>query len=221
MTTTSKEVALVNTSLSSEVLPAPVQRSTAAKYQTHKDDHRPVSFLLESEVYQLADRARVMRDGPRNELLILMLFQCCLRISECLQLTKNHRTYIQGKPVLGVLGKGSKERLVPMPERLSDKFGNYIGMAELAPDERLFPFTRFRALQIVKECARAAGLDNRRVYCHLMRHAGAISRLKKTGNIQSLKTYLGHVDHKMTERYLVTLQTIESLEIESKVEFER
>jgi integrase len=189
------------------------------RYNTHASDHRPVSFLLEDEVNILVDAAGTMRDGQRNNLMILLLFQCCLRVSECLQLTKNHRTKLNGKYVFMVIGKGEKKRLVPIPEKLSDKFGNYITEAGLGPDDRLFPFTRFRALQIVKECGKKAGLDNRRIYNHLFRHAGSIARLKRTGNIQSLKTYLGHTDHRMTERYLITLQTIESLEIEGKVEF--
>lgn len=180
---------------------------------------RPVSFLLEDEVNALVAAAAAMRDGCRNALLVLCLFQCCLRISECLQLTLRHRASVGGKPVLAILGKGGKPRLVPMPEKLSDKFGNFVLESGLAPDARLFPVSRVRCWQIIKQCARDAGLENRRVYLHLLRHAGAINRLKKTGNIQSLKTYLGHTDHKMTERYLVTLQTIESLEIEGAVEF--
>lgn len=186
-----------------------------------RNDRRPVSFLLEPEVNALVDAAGRMRDGQRNALMLLCLFQCCLRISECLQLTKRHRQYVEGRPVLGVLGKGNKPRLLAMPEALSNRFGNYIGEAGLGPEDRLFPITRVRAWQIVKDCARAAGLEDRRVYLHLLRHAGAIKRLKSTGNIQSLKMYLGHSDHKMTERYLITTQLEESLEIEGKVTFER
>jgi integrase len=225
MVTTSKELTIVNISQSSEVIDKafPLRAGSAFKsYNTHRDDHRPVSFLLESEVNDLVDAAGTMRDGPRNSLLLLLLFQCCLRISECLQLTKNHRIFVKGKPILKILGKGNKPRLVPMPEKLSDKFGNYLSLGDgLSPNDKLFPITRFRALQIVKQCGKKAGLDNRRIYNHLFRHAGAIARLKKTGNIESLKQYLGHTDRKMTERYLVTLQTIESLEIEGNVAFDK
>jgi site-specific recombinase XerD len=185
------------------------------------DSTRPVSFLLEPEVNALADVAGCMRDGQRNALMLLCLFQCCLRISECLQLTLKRRIIIQGRPVLTVVGKGNKPRLVAMPAALSDKFGNYVLSAGLGPEDRLFGISRVRAWQIIKGCAKASGLENRRIYLHLLRHAGAVSRLRKTGNIQSLKTYLGHTDHKMTERYLVTLQIAESLAIEGAVEFER
>jgi len=181
-----------------------------------RDSHRPVSFVTESEVNKMADAA----NRERDRLLILVLFQCCLRASEVIQITPKHRQFIDGKPVLGILGKGQKPRLVPMPEALSHRFGDYITRNEVAGNERLFPITRFRALQIIKECGIRAGID-RRIYTHLLRHGGSVARLSKTGNIKSLQLFLGHSDIKMTMRYLTTLQSIQSLEIESGVEFER
>ena len=65
------------------------------------------------------------------------------------------------------------------------------------------------------------GLDYKRVYPHLMRHTGSLARLKRTGNIRSVQEHLGHGDSKVTQRYLKTMQAIESLEIESKVQFDR
>ena len=56
--------------------PANINKMAGSKIITSRHDgHRPVSFLLESEIYQLADAARAMRNGKRNELLILLLFQ--------------------------------------------------------------------------------------------------------------------------------------------------
>jgi len=98
--------------------------------------------------------------------------------------------------------------------------GDYAHRHGLKPEDRFFPITRTRAWQIIKECADKAAI-NRRIYCHLLRHGGAIARLKRTGNPKSLQIHLGHSDMKMTMRYLVTMQTIESLETEGKVEFER
>jgi integrase/recombinase XerD len=185
-----------------------------------RDSYRPVSFLTETDVNHMADAARTMRDGERNELLILTLFQGALRASEAVQLTPNRRQIIDGKHILAVVGKGNKPRLVAIPERLSHHIGDYAGRAGITGDTRYFPITRFRALQIVKECAAKAGIE-RRVYTHLLRHGGAVARLAQTGNPKSLQMFLGHSDLKMTLRYLSTLQTIQSLEVESKVEFDR
>jgi integrase len=118
-------------------------------------------------------------------------------------------------------GKGGKPRICAIPEMLYLRIGNYISEQGIGPSDKFFEITRFRGLQIVKAAAIKAGLDNRRVYCHLSRHSGALARLQRAGNLESLRQHLGHVDNKMTLRYLKTMQAIESLAIESKVEFER
>jgi integrase/recombinase XerD len=187
----------------------------------NNDTHRPVSFLTESEVYQMADSAKTMRNGERNELLILVLFQGCLRISESLQLTPAHRKVVEGIHVVGVIGKGNKPRLVPLPEKLSYHLGDFGQRRGLRPEERFFPITRVRAWQMVRECAVKTGLDYKRVYPHLFRHGGAVNRLMKTGNLKSLQLLLGHSDQKMTLRYQSTMQMVQALQVESKVVFER
>jgi integrase/recombinase XerD len=181
---------------------------------------RPVSFLAESEVYRISDVAMSMRDGPRNELLILILFQCALRISEAVNLTVGDKTRVEEKHLIHVIGKGHKPRLVAVPEKLFYQLGNYASEHNLGRGDRFFPITRIRAWQIVKYCADQAGIE-RRVYCHLFRHSGAIARLKRTGNPKSLQMFLGHSDMKMKMRYLSTTQLIDSLDTESKVEFDR
>ena len=185
--------------------------------------HRPVSFLLESEIYQLADAAAEMRNGKRNELLILLLFQTCLRVSEALDLRLRDKVRVKDKFILAVeRGKGGKPRLIAVPETLFLRLGNYASENGIsAPDAKFFDITRVRVWQILQQAASKAGLDYKRVYPHLMRHSGSIARLKQTGNIRSLQEHLGHADSKMTQRYLSTMQAIESLEIESKVEFVR
>ncbi len=119
-----------------------------------------------------------------------------------------------------VQGKGNKPRLVAIPEKLSYHLGDFAQRQNLELDDRFFPISRVRAWQIIKLSADKAGI-NRRVYCHLLRHSGSIARLKKTGNPKSLQIHLGHSDMKMTMRYLTTMQTIESLAVESKVEFDK
>jgi len=206
--------------MSTELIPVEQKAEIVNKraYGQHSDNTRPVSFLTESEVTSMAKIARQMRDGERNELLILTTFQCALRISETLQITKQHRRVIDGKHRLFILGKGNKPRILSLPEALSYRLGDYIGRSGLGDTDRLFPITRQRAWRVIKQCAIKAGID-RRVYCHLLRHGGAIARLKRSGNPKSLQIHLGHSDIKMTMRYLSTLQLMESLEIEDKVKF--
>lgn len=181
---------------------------------------KPVSFITEAEVYRLADAARFMRDGERNELLILTMFQAALRVTEAIKLRVRDKATVDNKHILLVQGKGNKPRLVAIPEKLSYHLGDYAQRWGLKPEDRFFPVSRVRAWQVVKGCANKAGID-RRVYCHLLRHGGAIARLKRTGNPKSLQIHLGHANMKMTMRYLATMQVAESLETESEVQFDR
>lgn len=181
---------------------------------------KPVAFITEAEVYRLADAARAMRDGERNYLMILTMFQAALRVTEAIKLRGMDKATVDNKHVLLVQGKGNKPRLVAIPEKLSYHLGDYAQRQRLKPEDRFFSISRVRAWQIIKECADRAGID-RRVYCHLLRHGGAIARLKRTGNPKSLQIHLGHADMKMTMRYLATMQVVESLETESEVEFDR
>ncbi len=184
------------------------------------DYTRPVSFITESEVYHMADVAKAMRDGERNELLILTMFQAALRVTEAIKLRVMDKATVDNKHILMVCGKGNKPRLVAIPEKLSYHLGDYAQRQGLRAEDRLFSISRVRAWQIIKECADKAGID-RRVYCHLLRHSGAIARLKRTGNPKSLQIHLGHSDMKMTMRYLATMQVAESLQTESEVQFDR
>ena len=181
---------------------------------------RPVSFITESEVYRIADAARARRDGERNELLILTMFQAALRVTEAIKLRIKDKATVDGRHILLVQGKGNKPRLVAIPEKLSYHLGDYAQRHGLKSEDRFFPVTRVRAWQVVKACADKASID-RRVYCHLLRHGVAIARLKRTGNPKSLQIHLGHADMKMTMRYLATMQVVESLETESQVNFDR
>jgi integrase len=198
-----------------------LNKTSNGKIATYKGNtSRPVSFLSENEVYELVDQAKTLHNGERYELLILTLFQCALRITEAVQLRLKDKAAIEGRPVLLVIGKGHKPRIVAIPEKLSYHLGDYAQRLGICPEGRLFPVSRVRAWQVIKECADKAGIS-RRVYLHLLRHTGAIQRLKRTGNPKSLQVYLGHADIKMTMRYLSTLQAIDSIKTESAVEFER
>ncbi|MFC1972316.1 tyrosine-type recombinase/integrase [Chloroflexota bacterium] len=193
---------------------------TAKKTYRFSEYTRPVSFISEDEVYRLADAAKTMRDGERNYLLVMTLFQCALRVTEAVKLRVKDKATVDGKHLLMVQGKGNKPRLVAIPEKLSYHLGDFTQRQALGSEDRYFPITRVRAWQIIKDSAGKAGI-NRRVYCHLLRHGGAIARLKRTGNPKSLQIHLGHADMKMTMRYLGTMQAIESLAMESVVEFEK
>lgn len=165
---------------------------------------RVVPYLAPNEVKLLAEEASKGRQGVRDSLLIVLLFQTGWRISEALSLTPSHIQRFEGKPVLSVIGKGRKMRMIGIPERLADRLKSHAYEKKLGGRDRLFPIKRSRAWQIIKRASVGAGF-NKRVFPHLLRHSDAIERLKQTGNPKALQLHLGHASTLMTMRYLNTL----------------
>ena len=180
---------------------------------------RIVAYLTPNEVSLLAEEAKKERNGERDSLLILLLFQTGLRISEALSLTPANIFQFERRPALDVVGKGKKKRMVALPERLSEKLQAYAYKKRLGPHDKFFPINRQRGWQIINGAAKRIGF-NKRVYCHLLRHSDAIERLRQTGNPKALQHHLGHLSPVMVMRYLSTLTQEDSLRIQQQVEFE-
>jgi len=177
-----------------------------------------VPYLLPEEVQRLAAEARKKRNGERDYLFILLLYQTGVRISEALSLTPAKIDQFEGKPVIDIMGKGKKPRLVSCPESLANKLIAYAYHKKLDSQDRFFPFNRIRGWQIIKQAAIKAGFK-KRVFPHLLRHSDAIERLRQTGNPKALQHHLGHSSISMVMRYLSTLTQEDSLRIQQQVEF--
>jgi integrase len=150
----------------------------------------PVPYLRPEEVSALIEAARKLRYGERNVLLIKVLYQCGLRISEALSLTPSHLTRFEGIPCLRVKGKGGKERLVHVPEALYSQLLAYAYQRKLKQTDRFFNLNRKNAHKMLVKAAKLAGL-NKRVYPHLLRHSCAIERLRQNRKPESPSMALG------------------------------
>jgi len=175
----------------------------------------PVSYLTEEDIRQLVEGCKKERD----KLLITLLFQTGVRISEALALTPAGIRNFEGKPAMEIVGKGKKLRMVALPVNLKEKLESYAYRAKIEPRMRFFDINRSRAWQILNEAREAAGLE-KRVFPHLLRHSDAIIRLRKTGNPKALQYHLGHSSPAMTLRYLSTLTQEDALRVQQEVRFE-
>jgi len=174
----------------------------------------PVSYLTEEDIRQLVEACKKERD----KLLITLLFQTGVRISEALALTPAAIRNFEGKPAMEIIGKGKKLRMVALPVNLKEKLESYAYRVKIEPRMRFFDINRSRAWQILNEVREAAGME-KRVFPHLLRHSDAIIRLRKTGNPKALQYHLGHNSPAMTLRYLSTLTQEDALRVQQEVEF--
>jgi integrase len=179
-----------------------------------------VPYLTPEEVNQMVAAASASRHGERDGLLIRLLFETGLRISEALSVTLAHLQQFEGQPALAIIGKGRKPRLVACPRSLADSLQAYAYRHNLTVNDPVFPINRKRSHQIITKAGEKAGLQ-KKVYPHLLRHSDAIERLRQTGNPKALQIHLGHASPFMTMRYLSTLTAEDALRIQQQVEFPR
>lgn len=166
------------------------------------------------------------RHGERNALLIKFLFDGCLRVSEALGVRPLDLQRTPDGWTVRVLGKGSKPGVVAISASIAAELQSYCYRARIGEGEPIFPVSRSQAFRIVTEAFDKAGIprpSKERDHVggvHILRHSGAIERLRLTGNPRATQSQLRHKSALMTMRYLKTLSTDESLKIQQGVDYQ-
>ena len=170
---------------------------------------RPLPRILDEEqvrrMFEAAeDRAASSEAAAvRNLALLELLYGSGLRASELVSLPRG--AVRRGQPFLMVLGKGSKERLVPISTRAQEAVAKWL---EQVPSSALWLFpsgkshlSRVRLFQIVRAMAADAGIAPERVSPHVLRHAFATHLLSGGADLRVLQSLLGHADIATTQIY--------------------
>lgn len=116
-----------------------------------------------------------------------------------------------------VVGKGNKERIVPVSEQSKRAMDLYVELlGKVSPDEKspfLFPansdeghFTRQAFARDLKQLAIDAGIDPAKVSPHVLRHAFASHLLQNGADLRSVQQLLGHSDISTTQIYTHVLE---------------
>jgi len=147
--------------------------------------------------------------GYRNFAIILTLLDTGIRISELCSL-KMERLWLEDG-IAKVIGKGNKERMIPIGKHLQRILWHYIDRCRPEPAtaacDSVFltqdgrPVTRRHAHKMMTEYGKKAKLVGIRCSPHTLRHTAAISFLKNGGDVFSLQRLLGHASLEMTRRY--------------------
>ena len=189
-------------------------------------DKRLPKILSVEEVDKLLGAARgfgrAHHDRLRNTCLMELLYATGMRVTELVGLPVSAT---RGDPrLLLILGKGGKERMVPLSPPARAALADWIVardeieaanlVKKKPPSKFLFPsrgvsghLTRHRFYLLVKEFAVDGGVDPVKVTPHTLRHAFATHLLAGGADLRAIQTMLGHADVATTEIYTHVLQT--------------
>ncbi len=165
--------------------------------------------LSETEAFDAIAATADMAEEPwirkRDAAILTLLYGAGLRIGEALALD---RRAAPAGPALRVIGKGRKERVVPLLPVVVDAVADYLDACphRLGPDDPLFVGKRGKRLQpsrvqaALRRARRALGLPETATP-HALRHSFATHLLAAGGDLRTIQELLGHASLSTTQRY--------------------
>ena len=144
--------------------------------------------------------------GLRDSAMLELLYSCGLRVSELVSLKIQDLFF--GEGYIRVIGKGDKQRLVPISATARERIYRYLdkrpetrsGEETLFLNNRGSRLTRVMVFTILKQAARNAGIE-KRISPHTFRHSFATHLLEGGASIRQVQEMLGHESILTTEIY--------------------
>jgi integrase/recombinase XerD len=209
-TTIARRIAALRSFYRHQVLIGVRTDSPAAELELPKRRRTLPKTLSPGEVERLIDAALgTMPRALRDHALVELLYGAGLRVSEAVGLDKTG-VDLDGR-LVRVIGKGSKERIVPLGRPAVESLRRYLAHGRPHLDRRHRPdlflnaqggaLTRAGAFLILRKLAEKAGLEPGRVHPHLLRHSFATHLLEGGADLRSVQEMLGHADLATTELY--------------------
>lgn len=144
--------------------------------------------------------------GLRDRAILELLYSCGLRVSELCDLKLSDLRF--GEGYIRVIGKGDKQRLVPISGIARERISLYKEQRKESSNNNDFFFlnnrgsrlTRVMIFTIIKQAAQRAGI-NKKISPHTFRHSFATHLLAGGANIRQVQELLGHENILTTEIY--------------------
>jgi integrase/recombinase XerD len=208
--TIARRVASTRSYLRHLVLVGSLTVNAAAELDLPRRIRRLPRTLSPGEAERLIDAAsgtspRALRDSA----LVELLYGAGLRVSEAVSLDRAGVDLEER--LVRTVGKGGKERVVPVGRSAVEALRRYLGRGRPHLDRKHRPelflnaqggaLTRAGAFLILRRLAAKAGLEPERVHPHLLRHSFATHLLEGGADLRSVQEMLGHADLSTTELY--------------------
>lgn len=196
-----------------------IHNTPMSKIITPKTSKRLPVFIKEEDITNLINTLKNNTEdweGQNKKMLILLFYATGIRLSELINLRENQIDYF--KKQIKVLGKGNKERIIPIGEEIINHIKTYIQLKrkEFAePDnsllvtpkgKKLYPRYAYKLVNdLLNETVKT--LDKKSP--HVLRHTFATHLMNNGANLDAVKELLGHASLASTQVY--THNTIEKL----------
>ncbi len=201
---------LVNEEITSK---DPMQHLDAPRMPKHLPE-----VLSQTEIFAILDQPSKEKSNStaqerllvRDHAILEVLYACGLRASELARLAQ-HDVFF-GEGIVRVMGKGSKERIVPIGKsalhwirQYQKKTRSYLAQSQKSKDvlflnARGGPISRMSVWNIVHRYTRAAGI-RKEVHPHTFRHSFATHLLEGGADLRAVQEMLGHADIGTTQIY--------------------
>ena len=190
------------------VLEGTMEANPARLVDPQRSSMRIPRYLPAEDIEKLLDACDPAEPlGIRDRALFELVYSCGLRVSEAVALTVDRVSLAEA--VLRVLGKGSRERMVPLGERAVREIRKYLtevrpSLCSRRPADELFlgrggkKLSRKTVWKTFKRLALAAGLEGK---VHTLRHSFATHMLQGGADLRSVQELLGHADIGTTQIY--------------------
>ncbi len=209
-TTVARRIAAIRAFYRHQILLGTRMDNPAAELELPKRRRTLPRTLSPGEAERLIEAAagtapRALRDRA----LVELLYGAGLRVGEVVALDRS--SIELERRLVRCVGKGSKERIVPVGREAAEALRRYLARGRPYLDRRHRPelflnargggLTRAGVFLILRRLAAKAGLEPGRVHPHLLRHSFATHLLEGGADLRSVQEMLGHADLSTTELY--------------------
>ncbi len=176
-----------------------------------KTDSKVPFVLSTNEIDKIITQASLTKFGIRNQTIIEVMYSCGLRVSEVIEMKISNIFFDES--LIKVLGKGKKERFVPLSSIAKKLLYNYIDCERdesknnkqsvdiVFLNNRGSKLSRIMLYNIINDAALAAKI-NYKISPHTLRHSFATHLIENGADIISIQKMIGHENIITTEKYL-------------------
>lgn len=187
-----------------------IKESPISNIEAPKQEKKLPVVLTEDEIKNLINSIDLNHDfGQRNKTIIEILYGTGIRVSELVNLKLSNVFFKEN--IIKVIGKGNKERFVPLGEIASCEMKIYINdrnrlKIDSKSSDILFlnrygrRLTRSMIFKIISDASKRIGLD-KKISPHTLRHSFATHLIKNGADLRTIQLILGHESITTSEIY--------------------